>query len=177
MPEPHLHDEQLVAITFDDGSVGIMSLILDPRLPMGTVRYGWDEKTGERTPTDQAINAEIARSSFDRQPIGWRRLNSRAEVPSDRTYRDAWTDSMRQGIIHDMGKARALHLGFLRVERAGVMEQLDRDFTRALGQKRPTEADAIEAKRQALRDMPVTLGPAIEAAQTVNDLKLIRLPA
>jgi hypothetical protein len=88
-------------------------------------------------------------------------------------YRNALVD--RNGRIeHDMPKARECHRGHLRRMRGAVLDNLDRLHNRATGRKRHAEADAIEAKREALRN--ITDDPRIEAAQTIDDLKSITLP-
>ena len=164
------HDVQRVAISFADGSVAIMHFILNPRLPPGVSVVGYDPATGRREPTAEAINDEIARTAWRERVMSWRLIDA-ADVPADRTYRDAWTDASG-AITHDMPKAREIHRRAIRERRAAALDDLDRQYNRAAGQKRPQqELDRIEAARQVLRDAPAD--PRIEAAKTVEELKAI----
>lgn len=91
------------------------------------------------------------------------------EVPSDRTFRDAWKHD--GGIVVDMPKAREIHKNRLRALRAPLLQALDVDFMRATERGTPTAG--IVAAKQVLRD--VTKDPRIEAAKTPEDLKLVTL--
>ena len=97
---------------------------------------------------------------------GWRILRD-GDVPADRTYRDALIDT-GEAIVHDMGRARAVHRGRIRARRAEAMRELDAKWMRATGQGKVAEADAIEALRQQWRDAPAD--PRIDAAETTSEL-------
>jgi hypothetical protein len=107
------------------------------------------------------------------QVVGVRQC-TKAEIPADRTFRNAWRDRGRI-IDHDMPMVRQLQLGWIRQQRAPMLEQLDRDWMRATGQGNSAEAARIEAERQRLRDAPATLGPLLEAAQTPDDVKRVTI--
>lgn len=160
-----------VAITFADDSVGVMGFVV-AEYPEGEAVARW-----VREPTLKAIDEEIARTSFgpNKPPVtGWRYLDE-STVPADRTFRDAWVDDGR-AIIHDMPKARDICLARLRLERNKKLDALDNDWMRASGQKDAAEADAVEAKRQELRDFPADIAAALAAAKDVEALKAIALP-
>lgn len=171
---------QLVAITFADGSVGIMQFLLEIRLsPIGPGVI--------RQPTTQAIQQEIDKSSFDQPVVSWRALTSgpargHPEIPTDRSYRNAWVDGgSGVGIRHDMVKARNLHRDVLRLRRAARLVALDIEEFRAL-RRRVTgitatniEITDVAQRKQLLLDAPQD--PRIDAAATVDDLKIIDLPA
>ena len=72
-------------------------------------------------------------------------------------------------ITVNMEKARDIHRQRLREARAPLFNALDVAFQRAM----ETGADTAEivAKKQALRD--VTADPAIDAAQTTDELKAV----
>jgi hypothetical protein len=53
------------------------------------------------------------------------------------------------------------------------MVELDGQWTRATGQGKKAEQDAVEAERQKWRDAPAD--PRIDVAQTVEELKQIRV--
>lgn len=92
----------------------------------------------------------------------------KSQIPTDRTYRDAWThDGTR--FDYDFARARELHRDRLRAQRAPLLEQLDIEYQRAdeagdLGKKAK-----IAIQKQALRD--VTKHPAIDSASTIEQLK------
>lgn len=94
------------------------------------------------------------------------------QVPQDRYFRDAWALKKKQ-IGVDLVKARAIHLDVLRLRRAEKLQQLDIEWMKLTGQKKVTEADAVEATRQALRDMPDTISSQLQKAKTPEDIKAL----
>jgi hypothetical protein len=72
-------------------------------------------------------------------------------------------------ITINMEKARDIHRTKMRVAREPLLTKLDIAFQRALEQNANTAT--IVAQKQALRD--VTSDPAIEAAQTIDELKAV----
>jgi hypothetical protein len=92
------------------------------------------------------------------------------EMPVDRDFREAWTDSGKLTI--DMDRARAIHQDRLRQLRSPKLAALDVEMSRAY--KDAARQEAIEARRQRLRD--VTDDPAIAAARTPDELRAV-LPA
>jgi hypothetical protein len=162
-----------IAITFANDHVGIMRFVTHEYGPSGELRRRINATKG-------AVDAQIGRAVWPQPecplPIkGWRIVDE-SDVPQDRLFRMAWFDEGAGKIAHDMVKVRDTHLERLRAERNDQLDALDRDWMRATGKGDKAEAEAIEAKRQALRDMPVTVAPALEAAQTVEDVKAIKLP-
>ena len=113
---------------------------------------------------DQALERSVSRlpSGIDYQIV------DESAIPQDRTFRDAWKAGNGK-VEHDMGKCRELHRERLRDLRKPKLDALDVDFMRALESGAPT--GAITAKKQALRD--VTSDPRLDAAQTVEELKLV----
>jgi hypothetical protein len=157
---------QFVAITFDDGSVGIMQFVVQQYHP-STGAVVWEQMV-----SDEAINAEIARSAFDRAVTGWRLIEP-GDVPEDRSYRGAWTDDGK-AISHDMEKAREIQREKLREARKPLLEALDVDVIKAQTETKDARAVASAvAEKQRLRD--VTDDPRIDAAQSVEELKAITL--
>lgn len=161
------HSVQLVAITFDDGSVGVMSFILDPRTKDGVI---------QREATPEAVAAEIAKSVFtDLIPVSWR-LMSGAELPADRAYRNAWHDPNGKGPLqHDMIKAAAICKDKLREARQPALDALDLAYIRADEIGDLAAKQAIVKQKQELRDLPSD--PRIDAAKTIEELKAIEADA
>ena len=76
-------------------------------------------------------------------------------LPSWR-FLDCWRHNGKTVIV-DMALAREQRLTEIRSERMSRFVALDAEWMRATGQKRAAEADAIEARRQLLRDIPQML--------------------
>jgi len=93
-----------------------------------------------------------------------------ATIPTDRTFRDAWKHD-GAAVVHDMDKARSIHVERIRKAREPMLADLDVQVIRALGKGEPVTA--IEAKKQKLRDAPAD--PRIKDAKTVEDLKAVWL--
>ena len=78
------------------------------------------------------------------------------EISETRDFRNAWEQGTDGTIQTNMPKARSIHMGKIRDARVGVLSSLDKDWSKFTGQKKTVEADEVEAKRQALRDIPQT---------------------
>lgn len=98
-----------------------------------------------------------------------------AHDQADRYFRDAWAWTTAQPVIDvDMTKARETHRERLRELRAPRFEPLERAQRTALVNGDTSQAQQLETNLQALRD--VTADPAIDAAQTPDQLKAV-IPA
>lgn len=168
-------EQQHIILNMKDGSVGIMAFLIVGRgsvLPLGAVwmEPGWWYRGASRAAIEREIAAALPPNSVE----SWRIMKP-GEVPPDRTYRDAWTDT-EVGIVHDIKKARDIQRARFRAQRMPRLEKLDRDYTRALAVAQNFNDPAvlsIERERQRLRDAPTD--PRIEAATTVTELKAITL--
>lgn len=161
--------QAFLSLTFADGSVGVMGFVLSETSDSGALRW-------TRDPSPENIEAEIARTAFDaaKLPVqSWRFIDT-TELPIDRAYRNAWIDTGK-AIVHDMPKARGICVERLRIERNAKLDALDKDWMKASGQKDSVTADAVEVRRQELRDFPATIAATLEAALTIEDLKAITL--
>ena len=169
-----------VAISMDDGTLSVMEFVVlgrSPALPSGAAKFNDGSEGWARQPTDENIAAELKKTfpavntygDPQPQPVSWFIVDDK-QIPADRTYRNAWVGTNgKDGITHDMPKAREYHRTLLRHERGGKLLDLDAAWMRATGQKDSAAADAIEAERQKWRDAPAD--PRIEAAQSVEELK------
>lgn len=174
-----------IAATRTDGTVSIVSVLVIGRgnvLPKGAAwikRAAGDpsnEPTGwwARDLTDQVIAEEVARGCSDAvhgPALSWRMIDLK-DVPTDRTYRNAWVDNGR-AVVHDMDKAKEIQRQRLRAQRAPALADLDGQWMRAMGMKDQATADAIESQRQAWRDAPAD--PRIDSAADVTDLKAMEV--
>lgn len=91
----------------------------------------------------------------------------RSDLPQDRTFRNAW----QHDLTVDMPKARDIWRNAMRRSRKPKLEALDVEMMRAMGKRDNKAMDDVEKRKQALRD--VTDDPALEAAQTPEELKAI----
>ena len=91
-------------------------------------------------------------------------------VPTDRTFRGAWTFNGNVVEI-DMTAALAIHKDNLRAERAPRLADLDVAYMKAL--EAGTGAADIAAQKQALRD--ITSDARLAAATTPEALKALDL--
>lgn len=88
------------------------------------------------------------------------------DIPSDRTFRNAWV-LRNNRIEHDMDKAKAIAHDKRRAARAAEFAPLDIEATI------PAKAAAAEAKRQIIRDKYDRVQTQIDACATLEDLKRI----
>lgn len=93
-------------------------------------------------------------------------------VPTDRSFRDAWVQGDGK-VEHDMEKCREIQRDHIRAERKPKLEQLDMEYLRALEKADKVKQKEIADQKQVLRD--ATDNPAIDAAATPDELKLIEL--
>ena len=87
------------------------------------------------------------------------------EVPSDRTFRNAWQDN--NGIKVDMPKAVDITKDRLRAERAPLLTALDVQYQRATEDGRDTTI--IISEKQRLRDVT----KLADTATTLDELKAL----
>lgn len=88
------------------------------------------------------------------------------DVPSDRTFRNAW--ELSNGAISvNMTKAKAITKDRLRAEREPLLAAQDVAFQRAL--ESGSDTSAIVAEKQRLRDLPALA----DQAQTLDELKAL----
>lgn len=88
-------------------------------------------------------------------------------IPSDRTFRDAWKKSPDKIIDVDMPKARVIHMGRIRLVRDKELEKMDREIER--DRDNGVNVTAKQNARQKLRDIPQTFD--LELFKTPQALK------
>jgi len=89
------------------------------------------------------------------------------DVPSDRTFRNAWGEENRMSITINIVKAKSISHDKRRAARAAEFAPLDIKATI------PAEAAAAETARQAVREKYATIQTQIDAAADVGALKTI----
>jgi hypothetical protein len=168
-----------VAVNLDNDTTAILTFMIrgtSPTLPSGA---HWSATPGvwERPPVDATLFAEITKAfpTVDQKGlpkplvVGYKLVDFN-DIPKDRTYRNALRHT-EKGFQHDLAKAKEIHLGRIRRARETTLGKLDRDWMKATGQGNKPNADAIEAERQALRDLPVTVD--LDSATTIEELKAL----
>lgn len=91
------------------------------------------------------------------------------ELPN-RVFRNAWRHHVRDKIQVDPAKATEIHLHRIRKARERQLAKLDADWMKASGRGKKAEADAVEAKREFLRNLPQTLIEAAKNMANVDEL-------
>ena len=98
------------------------------------------------------------------------RDESSLTVPTDRTFREAW--SFNEAVVEiDMTAAKVIHKDSLRAERAPRLAVLDVSYMKAL--EAGSGADAVAASKTTLRN--ITEDSRINAASTPDALKALNL--
>lgn len=134
----------IIAVTREDDGVSICNIIGDGH-------------------TDEQVVAEISRHL--KGYSGWRRIDA-AEIPKDRTFRDALRDTGK--LTHDVERAREVCHTKRREARAAKLAPLDNKAVAALAN--PAALAAAETERQSVRDENAAIQTQIDAAVTVADL-------
>jgi hypothetical protein len=98
------------------------------------------------------------------------RVTTVAEVPTDRTFRDAWVLSNGKPQV-DMAKARDIHRYRIRRKRKAFFRDLDARQLRAVVAGQGDAIANIEAAKQALGEAPAD--PGIDAARIPDELKSV----
>jgi len=147
-----------VVVKKTDGSVAVMTF---------TAKYA---QAAEHD-VDAVVSAEIAAWTPEDQAsvVSWRAVPDEA-IPTDRTFRAAWTDTTKEPVVDiDMTKARGVWKTKMRTARKPKLADLDTQFMRAM--ESGADLTTIAAAKTALRD--VTKLPGITAAASPEELKLV----
>ena len=154
-----------------DGSLIVMQWLLDPAL---TLDARGDPVRTERQASAEAIQRDIDKTLWIDAAgqkitcVSWRLIDN-ADVPTDRTFRNAWRDTGT--ITTDMPVAREIHREKLRRLRRPKLLELDVEYMKALEDGDTAATKRIAKQKQELRD--VTDDPAIEKAKTPKALKAV----
>jgi hypothetical protein len=174
-----------VAVSRVDGGLTIMRVITTEYRPTTAeekeagLGFRVVDKTYDPTPAHiESLIAQFVRDEAwtgGQLPVSWRIVpNDIVDETTDRTFRNAWKDDGSNRPGHDMAKARNIHRENLRRLRAPLLESLDHDYMRADEAGDQREKRRVAQLKQSLRD--VTADPAIDAAQTPEELKAV-IPA
>jgi len=146
------------AYTRPDGGLSIINAVPKERVEL---------VIGELT--DDEYRAHIIDRSIPPDATDVHELPDDWQPPDiDRTFRNAWRKSGLSFSV-EMAHAREIHRDKMRRARKPMLNALDVQFMRAMEQGQATKT--IVDQKQALRD--VTADPAIEAAQTPDDLRKV----
>lgn len=91
-------------------------------------------------------------------------------LPDDRLFRAAWCAGPSGGVVVDLARARALRLGQIRAARDRLLARLDGPMLRALEAGDQPDLARLQARRQALRDLPALAEAALDTLSAPADL-------
>lgn len=154
-----------VAITCADGTLAVMAFVTAEYRPDGSIAWS-------RPASADNVAREIDRAMAchpGKVPIvSWRPIDP-ADVPKDRTYRDALVDDGAV-IGHDLEKVKAIALDRLRQARTVKFPDLDAAWLVATRAKDAAAVAAVEAQQQTLADAPAALAEALTRAKSIADV-------
>jgi hypothetical protein len=104
------------------------------------------------------------------QAVEWHEV-AVADLPQDRTFRDAWVHNGNGRCGVDMARARAIHMDRIRRVRDVELANLDVSYMKAQERGDQAAMTQIAAQKQALRDIPQTFD--LNAARTPDELKAL----
>lgn len=93
---------------------------------------------------------------------------SAADIPSDRTFRNAWVIGMDGCVEHDLDQCRAIGHDKRRAQRAKEFAPFDEIIAKQIP---GADAFAAEASRQEIRDKYALIQDAINVSETPNEIK------
>lgn len=161
-------DVVTVAATRADGGLTVSRFIISEENPVITTEV-----------VNEVYGRRVIQIAEGKKPPGdaivsWRFVpNDFVDENTDDTFRNAWKDDGNGKPDHDMPKAREIHRAHLRRARVAEFDRLDNDYRVADEAGDHQAKKDIGAVRQKFRD--VTEDPRIEAAQTIDELKALRL--
>jgi len=121
--------------------------------------------------TEEAYRQHVLERSIPEGAVNLKEISAE-DLPESRDFRNAW-EMQEDKIVHNMEKARDIHLGRIREERNKKLTQLDTEWLKASSQNNKDKVAKVEAEKQILRDLPASISPALEACDNVEDLKKV----
>lgn len=98
------------------------------------------------------------------------RITGAENIPSDRVFRDAWTDANPGDAVDiDMAKAKSIQMDRVRAARDVKWPDFDARYMAA--QRDSMDLTALDAGRQTLKDIPNNAQIDVDAAADVTALK------
>jgi len=132
-------------VIFDNGEGGVSILVPSPNCELSLEQI-----------IDKDIPADRSKDTLEA-----------SDLPTDRTYRSAWTKGDRQVGIN-VEKAKALHKDKIRAVRDPLLAAEDVNYMRADEAGNNSEKQAVRVRKQALRDVTNIVDTATITATDVN---------
>lgn len=143
-----------IAIVRQDGGVSIMTIL----------------RLDRDSPAVVAVEIDKWQSTSEVKAVGhW--LVADADIPSDRTFRDAWVHAGSSKVAVDMERARAIQMERIRAARDAKLAALDLPFMQAVEAGDAAKQAEIASAKQRLRDLPQSVDLA--NARSPEELKAI----
>ena len=146
-----------ITLEYPDGSIATRGG-LGPRM---LARFNGDR--------DAALNYILSELVPAHNPDAVARIED-VTFPTNRFFRMAWKRGIGK-IDVDMPKARIIKTNLVRAERDTRLATEDIELMKAEEGGNVGEATQIKAKKQALRDLPTTIQPDLEAIMTPEALE------
>ena len=112
-------------------------------------------------PTGEVDLARVLMRDLPADAVEWWECEA-SNIPTDRTFRDAWCRGDGKSIDVDMPKARTIHMGRIRQVRDAELARLDIE---------QLKGNDVAAQKQKLRDIPQTFD--LTVAATPGELKAL----
>lgn len=139
--------KDVIVYEMKDGSVGIMTASPEWQ---GTL----DELAFRDVPTGCPFQVVAAES-----------------LPAQRFFRDTWMIDVNTGnVVESLPKARDMFMALIREARNKKLAELDVETIKATGAGDQTRLAAVEAEKEALRDLPESVSPALKMADSIEEL-------
>lgn len=156
-------------VIFDnpDGTITVRSPVRNPRPGSQAVRR---EK--------ETLNQHFARLTQGPNRKGGLRVAEidHTALPAGHEHFKAARKWNGAAVEIDMVKAAAIKTDMIREERDRRLRQADNDLTVAEDDGDATTQSAVRDRRRALRDLPATIQPALQAVATPTDLEAWQPP-
>lgn len=145
---------KIIVIKNNDGTCGITRPAPEMFDPASKTRELL-ASTGVTFNSDEEVLNYIISNAV---PVGAEyRVTDMENLPSDRTFRNAWTDNNPTDTVDiDMNKARQIQMDVLRIARSTKLAALDVLYLKADEADNAADKSQIKALKQQLRDMPQT---------------------
>lgn len=124
-----------------------------------------------REASDELIWSELVKSGQKAEEISWRIITPE-DVPASRDFRHCWRSNGAK-IAVDMPLARDEHMANIRRRRDAALVAKDAEWLKEFSRGNQAGANAIEAERQVLRDVPQVIDATVKAAATPDALKAV----
>lgn len=154
-----------------DGAAGMAVTVPSPEYIDGQREPYYDPDTGERLYKKTMEQAIREYGEFFSQGMTDFYVVERASLP-DPDFQGAWKwNEKKKKVEVSDAAARDIQFSRIRARRNDKLKELDAESLRFLGDAE--KLSEIEGRKQALRDLPETVGPDLGATKGVEQIKAV----